>query len=197
SATNLVEHLRILGQRVALLPLESKEDGDSRRRAIARLLAGLLDDKLRQSLERAFRLLKIDYPSEDIHGVQVASLSRDARARANAGEFLDALLTRHDQQRVRELFRLVCDDLMPAERVGRAAKYLPRRPPRGRQEALVALMEDSDLAVSALAGLYAESIGGRSLDSAIEKARRRRPEIGVTARRLFADRVAVDEAAGG
>src|ERR1700689_3235952 len=86
---NLVEYFRLLALRV---PFESPRedepqafDGDA---PTERLLTGLLDDKLRQSLERTFRLLKIAHPREDIHRVQIAALSEDRRSRANAGEFL-------------------------------------------------------------------------------------------------------------
>jgi len=45
----------------------------------------LLDDKLRQSLERTFRLLKIAHPYQDIHRVNIALTSKDLRARAKRG----------------------------------------------------------------------------------------------------------------
>ncbi|HEY8041910.1 MAG TPA: hypothetical protein VIF15_19030 [Polyangiaceae bacterium] len=194
---NLLEHFRILGLSVALEGQPEGGAADASRYTTGRLLVGLLDDKLRQSVERAFRLLKIAHPVEDIHRVHVATLSRDQRARANAAEFLDALLTRGDQQALRQLFRLLVDDLSPAERAARAASFLPRSPPVEREGALRVLVEEQDLVVSALATLYALAVGGRSLSDAVERARRQRPEIERTAARLLRDPVRAGEAAHG
>src|SRR5262249_38816472 len=86
---NLSEHLRILA---LLVPLDRGiRAAPARAKASGRLVAGLLDDKLRQSLERAFRFLQIAHRNEDIRGVYSALRSRDKRTRANALEFLDAL----------------------------------------------------------------------------------------------------------
>src|SRR5262249_32948041 len=71
---NLVDHLEMLGRRVAIA-------GERRTRAArgptghagADLLAGLLDDKLDQSLERALRLLKLAHPREDLHRVHIVA----------------------------------------------------------------------------------------------------------------------------
>jgi AAA family ATP:ADP antiporter len=99
---NLVEHVRLLGVRAAFdSPPPEALAITTRREPTKRLLVGLLDDKLRQSLERAFRFLKIAHPHEDIHRVYVASFSEDARVRANAAEFIDTLLRRRDQRCVR------------------------------------------------------------------------------------------------
>ena len=124
------------------------------------LLAGLLDDKLGQSLERAFRLLGLAHPREDFHRLRVASLSKDPFLRANAGELLDALLRHRDQQTVRELFRIVTEDLPPAERAARSARFVERPPPATEKEALAILARDHDVV---LAGLARACIDGPGL----------------------------------
>ncbi|HWL84604.1 MAG TPA: MFS transporter, partial [Polyangiaceae bacterium] len=67
---NLVEYFRVLRLRTGLekTPFEMSPE-QCRPNATQRLLVGLLDDKVRQSLERAFRLLKIAHSNEDIHRV--------------------------------------------------------------------------------------------------------------------------------
>jgi ATP:ADP antiporter, AAA family len=183
---NLVEYFQILGRRVALGAGESDSRVDRRVAALTgRLLPGLLDDKLNHSLERAFRLLKIAHPGEDIHRVYIACLSKDRHARASAGELLDALFTRHSQQRLRVLLRLVADDVTPAEQVARAAGYLGFAPPPTHDAAVLELIDDHDVGVAALAALYATGLGRPSLLSAVEAVHARRGEIERTAVRLF------------
>ncbi|HZS38910.1 MAG TPA: hypothetical protein VFF06_18885, partial [Polyangia bacterium] len=127
--------------------------------------------------------------------VQQAALSSDKHARANAGEFLDALLTRRDQQRLRALLRLVTEDLPAADRVARAAGYLPLAAPRAHRDAVMALVEDSDVTVAGLAAAYAASLDDAKLREAAVLARRRRPEVDARAYALFD--VAAKEAGGG
>ena len=114
----LTRHFRLLASRVALgaAPLVQGHPG-----AAARLLDGLLDDKLRQSIERVFRLLAIAHPREDFRRVRLACLSDDPYTRANAGELLDALLRHRDQEQLRALLRLITEDLSLPERAARAA----------------------------------------------------------------------------
>jgi AAA family ATP:ADP antiporter len=185
---DLVGHFGVLGCRVALdVAIPQTEAADARRRQVTGiLLRGLLDDKLRHSIERTFRLLKIAHPTEDIHRVQIAGLSEDLHARANAGEFLDALLTRHDQQRLRALLRLVSDSLSAPERARRAALLLGRTPPHTHDEALRELVDGPNTTLAALAAQHAFATGGASL-RVVEEARARRPDIDLVAARLFED----------
>src|ERR1019366_1833430 len=136
---DLTVHFEVLACRVALdVAIPQTEPADARRRQVTGiLLRGLLDDKLRHSIERTFRLLKIAHATEDIHRVQIACLSDDLHSRANAGEFLDALLVRRDQQRLRALLRLISDSLSPAaarrSRTTRLfASWSTERTPRSR-----------------------------------------------------------------
>jgi AAA family ATP:ADP antiporter len=152
---DLVKHVRLFAQRAAL--------GAPRGTCVAEpLLDGLLEDKIRQSLERVFRLLAIAHPREDYRRVRLACLSEDVYLRANARELLDALLRRRDQQALRVLLRLVTDDLPAAERIERAAPLVPRGLPRTREEALRSLMVHRDPTLSALATLCAQQAAGSS-----------------------------------
>ncbi len=184
---DLVGHFGLLAFTVALdVAIPQGEPADPRRRQVTWiLLRGLLDDKLRHSIERTFRLLKIAHPTEDIHRVQIACLSDDLQARANAGELLDALLTRRDQQRLRALLRLVSDNLSPAERVRRAGPVLGPIP-HTHDEALGGLVDGPNATLAALAAQHAVATGGASLVVATE-ARARRPQVDVVASRLFED----------
>jgi AAA family ATP:ADP antiporter len=172
---NLEEHLRLLAQRTALAS-PGPEPADAEAAQAAALLFGLLDDKLLQSSERAFRLLEIAHPHEDIHRVYTATLSRDVRARANAGEFLDALLARRDQQPLRELLRVVLDDASDRARVAHGAALVPGLV-HERDEAIAALVDDHDDALAALAAYHALSLGGPKLHAAVHRARETRPSL--------------------
>jgi hypothetical protein len=139
-------------------------------------------------MERAFRLLKIAHKREDIHRVHDAALSDDARARANAGEFLDVLLARRDQQPLRELLRVVVDQATDAERVERSS--LPRRlVPRTHAAALEMLIDDRDEALAALAAQHALTTqAGAELRQAVSRASEHRPELKATIEHLFGTR---------
>jgi ATP:ADP antiporter, AAA family len=150
------------------------------------LLGGLLEDKMAQALARAFRLLKIAYKAEDIHRVHAAALSSDKRARANAAEFLDALLVRGDQRTLRALLRLVLEDAPVAQRLEEAAAYVGVIP-KDADEALIALVEDHDEAVAALAARHAASLGRPELMKKIDRAKSSRPILQEVGERLFGD----------
>jgi AAA family ATP:ADP antiporter len=154
-ATNLHVYFRLLALRTALAPAGDKAGRESRSLR-ERLLIRLLDDKLDHSLERAFRLLKAAHPREDVHRVHLACMSEDTYARANAGELLDALLHHLDQQPLRELLRLVADDLPATERLRRFRMLVDDGPVRNAGEALAVLRASSDPMVAALANQDAD-----------------------------------------
>jgi AAA family ATP:ADP antiporter len=162
SYANLVEYFRLLGLRAGLSAPQLPQSPQiaALHSTTERLLLGLLDDKLRQSLERVFRLLKIAHPQQSIHRVHVALTSKDLRARANAAEFLDTLLRRPDQRFLRRLFQVLEDDLSSESRVARAAVVLNSAPSLTRQEALDRLTRDSDTTLSALAVAHLAEVAG-------------------------------------
>lgn len=180
---NLHEYFRLLGLEEALSTATSSIAGNGRQPlAAGRLLRGLLEDKLDQSLDRVFRLLKIMHPEEDVHGIYLATRSDDPRVRANASEFLDTLLLNGAKESSRRLLRLVTDELDPAERMRRAVVALVNPPPSSRDEALLALLEDNDLTLASLAAAHAAALGGDALDRAVSHARSERPMLAEMAR---------------
>jgi AAA family ATP:ADP antiporter len=186
---NLLTYFNLLGLRVALgaAPPAARRAQWS----TFRLLAGLLDDKLRQALERVFRLLKIAHPKEDLRRVYLACIGTDKRARANAAEFLDALLRRRDEQSLRALVRIVCDDLSPEAKVNRAAAELGLTPPRSHEQGVQAALADADIKVAALAALYAVATGRDQLAASVQKAHEQRPALAPTAQGVFQDALPV------
>jgi hypothetical protein len=95
--------------------------------------------------------------------------------RANALEFLDALNLR--VAGLRDLLRLVVDDLSPVERVRRAGPSLPRPAPDGPVEAIRRLLEDPEPLVAALAGFHALDLGLLALRGHVEQVFDARPEL--------------------
>jgi hypothetical protein len=178
---NLVEYLRATAYRVGI---ESARRDGSEPSPSEQLLVGLLGDKQRQSLERAFRLLKIAHKREDILRVYIAALATDSRVRSNAGEFLDSLLSGRSRRELRELFRLVVDDLDPAERVARAISHLGPLP-HDRDQVLAALIGDHDDAIATIASYYALSLGIENLRASVERARKDRPSLDPLLDRFF------------
>jgi AAA family ATP:ADP antiporter len=172
---NVTDHFRILALRAALESADSRAAAESA--TVQRLLFELLDDKARQSLDRAFRLLRIAHPRQQIRRAYLACLSDDAYARANAVEFLDTLLRRPHQETLRELLCLAADDLPQEERVLRASKWMSQPLPCTREEALVGLVADGDFMVAALAALYASEQEGEELRAAVAGVLRNRPEV--------------------
>jgi hypothetical protein len=152
---NLVEHLRLLS-----ISLRIPRRADS---AAGELLHGLLDDKMRQSLDRAFMLLQIVHPTEDIKGAYQALRSDDKRLRAQAMEFLDTLTLGGDRaspvhRQLREALRVVADDLAAADRVARVTHLIPAAP-ADEAAALAELAEGDDAALAELAAHHARTLG--------------------------------------
>jgi hypothetical protein len=166
---NVVEHFRLLGLRAAF-------DGATFQEPTERLLVRLLEDKLSQSLERAFRLLQVAFPREDLRRALVASRSADPRTRANAAEFLDVLLT--GRRAFSALLRLATDDLTPAVKAARASQAHSLPPaPADRAAALELLERDADATVAALAQLHAATRAGRGARVVIGRGVGARPPV--------------------
>lgn len=171
---NLVEYLRLLALKVPLMTAHGR-DAERAGRA-GRLVVGLLDDKLRQAMERAFRLLQLLHRSEDIRSVYLALRSGDKRIRANAQEFIQALSVgsgartpRNDGGR--DLLHLVCDDLADAERVARGRRVLTDVPSTD-VESLSRLLRDQDATLAALAAYHALELRITTLNPQVAALRR-------------------------
>ncbi|MBW2522571.1 MAG: HEAT repeat domain-containing protein [Deltaproteobacteria bacterium] len=178
---NLIESLRLLS---LLTPLEQRLNDSAcceglGRRALAssKLVVGLLRDKHAQALERAFRFFQLLHRGEDVRGIYIALQSADPRRRAAAMEFLDALAST-ETEKCRDLFRLVADDLEPAERVTRAAAYLPERP-QDAMAALRLLMGDVDTSLASLAAYHANTLRLAELDAELDELCEQRPSLGM------------------
>lgn len=121
----LVEHFRLFALEHATSGLRERPLATDAETGAGKILRLLLIEKRDQALERVFRLIKIRFPDEDVHGLHTAILSDDATDRATALEFLDALLAPRRRQApnedARPLLRLVGSDLPPAEVIARAA----------------------------------------------------------------------------
>jgi ATP:ADP antiporter, AAA family len=169
---NLIEHLRILALWVPFAA--GQKDPAFQGLGSGRVVLGLLEDKLRQSLERAFRLLQIAHENEDILGVYAALRGGDKRVRANVLEFLDALPQSSPESRA--LLHLCVDDLSPADRVARASEIVLVRP-RHYEEVVVALLEGKDESLAALAAHHALELGILSLRARVVRAFEERPSL--------------------
>jgi AAA family ATP:ADP antiporter len=191
---NVEEYLRLLSLRVALSARTSSTK--IREDAAKQVLLGLLDDKLAQSMERSFRLLQIAHKREDIETVHAAARSANTVARANAGEFLDVLLVRHDQQRLRRLLRIVVDDANDRDGVERARAELPTLV-HTYGEALRALLDDKDEVLVALAAQHALGLDDEGLRQAVAKVKEKWPSIQATSELLFGKPLAGVEVAHG
>lgn len=168
----LEEHLRIEGLLVGLHA--STELPRIEANGVGGALLGLLEDKAAQSLERAFRCLQLVHRHEDIEGVHDALRRGDRVARSHALEFLEAL--RVDRPAVKELLRLVVDDLEPAERVRRAAALVPPAP-ADHDAALAVLLDDPEELVAALAAYHVLDAGIVRLRPLVLEAFARRPQL--------------------
>jgi len=173
---NLLEYLRMLSLRqpLALRP-EVARGGRS-----LRLVVGLIDDKLEQSLERAFRLLQIRHRHENLRSVYFASRSPERVRRAHALEFLDVLTAPGANsplgQQVRQLVLLVVDDLSVADRLARASRFVPNQP-SSYAATLQALVADHDETLAAFAAYHALEVGSAELAGVVVEALRERPAL--------------------
>jgi ATP:ADP antiporter, AAA family len=179
---NLVEHLRLISVAAALEKSKDAPSGNTIA-AGASLVLGLLGDKQRQSLERAFRLLQILHRDEDIRSAHAALVTGDRRLRGQAMEFLDTLtLSRGrptpEAREVRELLRLIADDLPTADRVERALAFIPR-PPATYEDAVVKLMADRDDLLATFAAYHALDIGTPRLVEAVTRICVERPYLNI------------------
>jgi hypothetical protein len=157
---NLVEHFRL---RTLSLPLVAQSALGGGAAMVRDLTLEYLDDKARQARERAFRLIKLLHRSEDVRRGYDALLGVDRRARAAAVEYFDALTAEYARQGdlwsdVRELFRVLLDELPLEAEVERAAPFVRLGHPDLRA-ALRELTQDGDDAIVSLSACLAQMVG--------------------------------------
>jgi AAA family ATP:ADP antiporter len=172
ASASVIEHFRLIGLRAPFespasieLPRQGSSGeviGPSGSDPSERLLVGLLDDKLRQSLERTFRLLKIAMPNEDVHRIYEAIRSGDKHVRANAGELLDVLLRRSHHTNLHALLLVLAEESSFVERLERAEPTIGRAHAHTREAVLASLAKDRDPMLAALARLHAAATSGRT-----------------------------------
>jgi ATP:ADP antiporter, AAA family len=110
------------------------------------LLARALHEKMARTTDRIFRLLTLLHPWRDIGAAQWTLAHGDARARANASEYLDNILTGP----LRRHIVPVLED-MPADEKVRRANVLLKTRARDSEETLLQLINDDDQVVAATA----------------------------------------------
>ena len=142
----LIEHLRMAAL-AAQLAQHSEDETTGPSRSLP-LLINLLEDKAAQALDRAFRLLQIMHPNEDVRSLESAAKSPDRRTRARALEYVDTL-TLDTSPRVRRLFNVIVDDLTLSQSLNRVGADIGRLP-NDVQGAIDLLRADGDVAVAAL-----------------------------------------------
>lgn len=113
------------------------------------LLLELLADKAAQALERAFRLLHLINPDENIRAAACALASGERAGHAHALEFL-ATLALDLQTETRELLRLATDALEQGARVEQARKHMEFVPDR-YPKVLSHLVNDADGVLASIA----------------------------------------------
>ena len=153
---NLAESLRMRSVHFTI-----QSEVDARRSCAetgAQLLLDLLSDKANQATERAFRILQLLHPKEDVRGIAEAVLRGDKASHARALEYLSTL-TLDLEQKTRELLRLVVDNLEPSARIEFAKRELPSIP-ETHDQAVEALKQSGDDALKSMAAYYAERRGG-------------------------------------
>jgi AAA family ATP:ADP antiporter len=172
---NLTEHARMLSVSAALsihdAPLKHPET------PVERALLALVEDKVQQALERTFRCLGVAHRGEDIYGVFLALTRGDKRARANAGEFLDALS--FSLSSLREGLRAALDDsdVVQRARLLKDALRLRDTPP-SHDDAVKALMHDRDELLAAMATYHVLESGLVALIKEARGALSSRPQLG-------------------
>ena len=110
------------------------------------LLARALDEKRERALNRAFQLLSLIFPPNDVAAVKHSLEDRDAKNRSRAAEYLDNLLSGDIRKRV----MLLVDD-MPAEERIRKGNVMYKTRTRDVEDTVAQLLHDDDQSVASAA----------------------------------------------
>jgi len=171
----LREYLRVLA---FWYPIhEGLESQPESVRPSGRLLLGLLEDKQRQALERAFRLLQIAHPRESIRSVGEALRSPDRQVRAKALEYIDALTLASTVPENRELLRIIGDDLAAADRLDRSMD-LTAVAVHDYRSTLSLLIREPDDSLAGLAAYHALELGEPELEHDVKTVSEERARYG-------------------
>jgi hypothetical protein len=130
--------------------LRSGPAEDARRRTPGHeLLVTLCEDKRAHAVERVFRLLALQYRSEDFKRIYRGLRSSDAKVRAGSHELLDNLL----EAPLRGGVLALVDDVPPATRLLRGREYY-RPAPLGYEDLLALLLEQTSETVRCIAAYH-------------------------------------------
>ena len=129
------------------------------------LLARALDEKVRRTVDRIYRLLSLVYPWKDIAAARWTLEHGDSRGRASALEYLDNLLTGAVRKRVLPVL-----EEMPLEEKVRRGNVLLKSRVRDAEDSLAQLVHEDDQVVAATAIHFVESRRLWSLESDLEYA---------------------------
>ena len=110
------------------------------------VLAVALDEKLVRTVDRIYRLLGLLYPWKDVAAARRAIEHGDTRARANALEYLDNILSTQLRHRVLPVL-----EEMPTEEKVRRGNVLLKTRPRDVEDTLLELINDDDQVVASAA----------------------------------------------
>jgi CRP-like cAMP-binding protein len=148
--------------------------------ADASLVGRALGDKLRRTLDRAYRLAGLLHGADDVAASRYAIEEGDARRRTAAIEYLDNVLS----GAIRRRLLPILDETPMAEKVRHAHALLKSRP-RDAADTLAQLLHDDDPVIAAAAIHFAVHHPFQALDDDLAY---------VIARRSSADRIVVDAA---
>lgn len=184
------EHFRLLGLFVAIEargpasqePAERTNAGatdlEHATRDGARLLRGVLLDKISQARDRMFLVLQALHPREDVRGIERAFGSPDRTVRAHALEFLDTLTRAAvngdpESASIRDAILVAYEELPPAEQVRRMVTMAD--PPATGGEAVTRMLHDADSLLAACAAYHALQDGTTVLADRVREVARERP----------------------
>ena len=141
---------RVLGRAVVLRDWRVSLAAHIRDRptSAGRLLVELLREKEETALERAFRLLGLRHPEENLHAVFVGLRSGDAHAAASGRELIDHLVAGRMRSAI---LALVADDDLDDRQRQELIPLFQAVPVDGPADALRAMMTDSSEAIVGLA----------------------------------------------
>jgi hypothetical protein len=167
------EHFRLMGLAVAIADTNDQ-------RASARLLRGLLNDKISQARDRVFLVLESLHPHEDIRSIERAFAGDAKAARAHAFEFLDTLTRSRIYEQpaaegLRRALLIAFEDLGFAEQVQRARGLAPM--PATAAEALALMLRDSDTLLAACAAYHTLELGPSALSERVRDLQVERPGL--------------------
>ena len=146
----------------------------------ARLLAATLEDRLRRTLERLFRLLGLKYPPKEMHAAYLALNRKKTDEYTAAIEFLDNVLER-------DLKRVFLPLLDESTRVTQTGRDLFGVEEKDQRAALKELMRSGDAWIAACAVATAAELGLRELRADIEPlARKAGADVVMVARSALA-----------